>query len=154
LKWQDFKTNDIRQQRSKAKNFVDEVDSWAAKTKDWLAEFGSGALAQHLQLRSTRVVPISSVRLFAIGRSASRFQNYGYRQQSEDVAVCNWAQFVRLRYQVGPVQNVLESLHSRIVAENAYTIEVQPLPHEITAAGQVILFEDLWNSFPDEGGSG
>jgi hypothetical protein len=49
---------------------------------------------------------------------------------------------------------VLESLHSRIVAENAYPIEVQPLPHEITAAGQVIFFGDLWNSFPDEGGSG
>jgi hypothetical protein len=150
LKWQDFKTNDIRQQRSKAKNFVDEVDCWAAKTKQWLAEFSSGALAQHLQLKTTRFVSISSIRLFAMGRSASRFQSYGYTQKSEDVAVCNWAQFVRLRYQVGPVQNVLQSLHNRIVAENAYPIEVQRLPHKIIAAGQEILFEDLWNSLPEE----
>jgi hypothetical protein len=150
LKWQDFSTNEIRKQRSKAKNFVDQVDTWAEKVEMWINECGIKALFKSLRLKTGALGPVPKVRLFAIGRSASRFRSYGFTVKSGDLAVCSWPQFVRLRYEVGPADNVVQSLHERIQTENAYPINKQALPHEMIAAGQRISFEDLWNLYGDE----
>ena len=80
-----------------------------------------------------------------MGRSASRFQSYGYELKCKEIAACSWRQFVRLRYEIGPDPNVIESLHLRIREEESYPIALRPIPHEIEAAGQRIIFEDLWN---------
>jgi hypothetical protein len=150
LKWQDFSTNEIKKQRSKAKNFVDQVDAWSQKVETWISEFGIKALFKSLRLKVGALGPVHKVRLFAIGRSASRFQSYGFTVKSRDLAVCSWPQFVRLRYEVGPAENVFQSLHGKIQTENAYPINKQALPHEILAGGQRISFEDLWNLYGDE----
>lgn len=150
LKWQDFSINEIKQARSKAKNFVDQVDSWAQKTGLWVNEFGTNALCKTLRLKLPAREQISAVRLFAMGRSASRFQSYGYTTTSKNLAVCTWSQFVRLRYEVGPAVNVLQSLHERVQSEYTLPTNNKPLPHEITAAGQKILLDNFWNLYDDD----
>jgi hypothetical protein len=150
LKWQEFGTYAIKERRSRAKNFVDQVDSWAEKVRSWIHEFGSHRLFQSLGLKICTASQIPAIRLFAIGRSASRFQSYGYEPKSKELSVCAWPQFVRLRYEVGPAEHVIDSLHHRIQEEKSYAIPMKPMPHEIVAAGQRIEFEDLWNSFDDE----
>jgi len=150
LKWQDFSTSDIDVQRSKAKNFVTRVDQWARRVRAWIAEFGLEALSKGLQLNSEASRRVSAVRLFAIGRSASRFRSYGYVPDCEEVASCSWAQFVRLRYEIGPAENVFEALHKEIKRENVQRIAVKPIPHEIVVAGQKVLFENLWNTYGEE----
>lgn len=147
LKWQEFSTYAIKERRSRAKNFVEEVDSWAEKVHGWIHEFGSHRLFQSLGLRIGTADQNPVVRLFAIGRSASRFQSYGYEPKSKELSVCTWPQFVRLRYEIGPAEHVIDSLHRQIQKEKSYTIPMKPMRHEIIAAGQRIEFEDLWNSF-------
>ncbi len=150
LKWQDFGTYEIKERRSRAKNFVDQVDLWAEKVRSWIHEFGSQRLFQSLGLKIGTADQTPAIRLFAIGRSASRFQSYGYEPKSKELSVCAWPQFVRLRYEIGPAEHVIDSLHRRIQEEKSYAIPMTPMPHEIVAAGQRIEFEDLWNSFDDE----
>ncbi len=150
LKWQEFGTYSIKERRSRAKNFVEQVDSWADKVNGWIYEFGSQRLFQSLGLKIGTADQTPAIRLFAIGRSASRFQSYGYEPKSKELSVCAWPQFVRLRYEIGPAEHVIDSLHRRIQEEKSYAIPMTPMPHEIVAAGQRIEFEDLWNSFDDE----
>jgi hypothetical protein len=88
--------------------------------------------------------------MFAIGRSSSRFRSYGYVPKCRELAVCAWAQVVRLRYEVGPAANVLQSLHDKIQSESSYPIDRKPMPHKIIAAGQELLFENLWNDYDEE----
>jgi hypothetical protein len=147
LKWQDFGTSEIKKQRSKAKNFVEQIDSWAAGTQGWIDEFGTAALCSALRLR---VGNVRSILLFAIGRSASRFQSYGYVPRSAALAVCTWPQFVRLRHEIGPAAHVLPELHARVQAERVRPIDRRPLPHQIIAAGQRISFDDLWCDYNDD----
>ena len=87
--------------------------------------------------------------MFAIGRSVSRFRSYGYAPQCESVAVCSWPQFVRLRYEIRPTQNVFRSLHAQIRTESIGPTKLKAIPHEMVVAGQKVLFENLWNGYDD-----
>ena len=139
--------NDVRRQRSRAHNFVEQVDGWANALEDWIAEFGVAELCTCLRLPAPKSAGCT-VRLFAMGRSAARFRSYGYSQKVHSVAVCTWPQFVRLRYETGPVPHVIEALHSAIRAEQTSPPPVVPWPHELTVAGQRIVMDDLWNTLP------
>jgi hypothetical protein len=150
LKWQDFDSNDVRRQRSKAKNFVEQVDAWARETQGWTNEYGAVALCQTLRLKLDEGRGVSAILMFAIGRSAARFQSYGYIGQSKDVGICVWPQFVRLRHEIGPADDVFRSLYERIQSESQRPINSKPLPHEIAAAGHRVLFEDLWRLHDDQ----
>lgn len=150
LKWQDFSINEIREARSKAKNFVEQVDSWAQKTELWVKDSGAQALCKTLQLKLAAHEQITAVRLFAIGRSASRFQSYGYTTTSKNLAVCTWSQFVRLRHEIGPAINVLKSLYERVQIEYTHAAKKKVLSHEIVAADQKILLENFWNLYDDD----
>lgn len=150
LKWQDFSTNQIRQQRSKAKNFVDQIDDWAFKVESWIEEFGVEQLCKALQLKLDLCKEITSIKLFAIGRSAARFQSYGYMPQNENVATAVWPQFVRIRYETGIVENIFEVLHEKIQNEKAYRIETTPMPYTFEASGKKITFADLWNGYGED----
>jgi hypothetical protein len=74
LKWQDFNSNDVAKQRSRAKNFVEKVDAWAKGVQGWISASGVASLSPTLRLGQPS--PISQVHLFAIGRSSARFQSY------------------------------------------------------------------------------
>lgn len=115
----------------------------------WIHEFGSHRLFQSLGPKIGTTAQIPAIRLFAIGRSASRFQRHRCEPKSKELSVCAWPQFIRLRYEIGPAEHVIVSLHHRIQQDKSYATPMKPM-HEIVAAGQRIEFEDLWNSFDDE----
>ena len=148
LKWQDFNSNDVTKQRSKAKNFVEKVDVWADSVEGWLAEFGTNRLQRALRIRSAS--GISQIRLFALGRSAARFQSYGYVPQVDSVASATWRQFTRLRYEIGASENVLRDLHAAVQAERTTPVTLRPIRQEVPLGAHTIVLENLWNAFDDD----
>jgi hypothetical protein len=150
LKWQDFDTHDLKRQRSKAKNFIEQTDKWAKDISSWIDEFGCEALLNALQLRITRAATPVVPFLFAIGRSASRFQSYGYVSQVDSLASCMWKRFIRLRFEVGPASKVFSALHNRIRSELTAPPTKAAIPFEIEIDGQRIEFADMWTEYPPE----
>lgn len=146
LKWQDFGTSDVKKQKSKARNFVDQIDGWVDKANSWIEDQGLEALGGALQLKGQ----VKMAKIFAIGRFSARFRSYGYAPSSPSVAVSTWLQFVRLRYQIGPVEDVIGRLHESIMRETFATIEVTKIPYEIEVAGTRIVFDNFWNEFDDD----
>jgi hypothetical protein len=147
LKWQDFSSNDVAKQRSKAKNFVEKVDAWAWSVQGWLAEFGTQSLLRSLRIKSTS--GISQIHLFALGRSAARFQSYGYVSQVGAIASATWRQFTRLRYEVGPSERVLSDLHAAIQAESTTPLTLIPIRQVMQLRTHTVVLENLWNAFDD-----
>jgi hypothetical protein len=145
LKWQDFVNTEVKRQRSQASNFIYAVDEWAKRIKEWIADHGLKELAQSLQLPSQ----IASFRLFAIGRQAAHFASLGFVSSHPDIAFSTWPQFVRLRFQLGPVERVFDKLHTALLKERCSSATVMPVPHEITVGSQRILFENNWYSFDE-----
>jgi hypothetical protein len=148
LKWQDFNSNDIAKQRSRARNFVEKVDVWAKSVEGWIAEFGDVELMRALRMK--RGTEMTKVRLFAIGRSAARFQSYGFSHKAESIASATWRQFARLRYEIGPTENVLRDLHAAIQAEKSTPVMLKPIRQEVPLANYRLVFENFWNEFEDE----
>ena len=146
LKWQDLASNRLRAIRSKAKNFVERVSLWADQVEDWIEEFGETELCRALKLKLPNGAVPSRVMMFAVGRSGARFKSYGYALTNENIAACNWNQFVRLRYEVGPSERVLSEIHSRIFAEQSRIEMRKPLPYSFEIDGRTIRFEDMWSA--------
>jgi len=145
LKWQDSDSNLVRKQMSKAKNFIVQIDDWAAKVTRWISNFGNNDLKSSLGILRKKMPEINSIYLFGIGRLSARFQSYGQEQKVTNIAVSNWDQFIRIRVEVGAVDDVFKSVYDAIRSEAAGTIPVIPIPHEMTFQGQKILFKDMWN---------
>ena len=150
LKWQDFSTHSLKKQKSKARNFVDQVDDWSGKIISWVDEFGVEALCRAIQVPRADRAKVTAVRLFAIGRLASRFQSYGYSQKHLETATGTWAQFVRLREAIGPAPDVFSELHQKLIDERQRSVERKPMRHEIQLMGRTVVFEDLWSQFGDD----
>jgi hypothetical protein len=148
LKWQDFNSNDVAKQRSRARNFVEKVDAWAQAVDGWIAEFGTALLVNNLRMRFPD--DVSQVRLFAVGRSAARFQSYGYVSQVPAVASVTWRQFARLRYEIGPSANVLCDLHAAIQGERSTPVILRPIRQQLVLRDHTVVFENLWNAYDDE----
>lgn len=144
LKWQDFGSNRLRAIRSKAKNFVERVSIWADRVDAWIEEFGEAELCRSLKLKLPKGAVPTGVKTFAIGRSNARFTSYGFALTNENIAACNWNQFVRLRYEVGPIERVLSELHERIVSERSRVVSRRPLMYSFEIDGKRICFEDMW----------
>lgn len=149
LKWQDFNSNDVRRQSSRAKNFVEKVDAWASRTEQWIAEFGLSSLLQALRISVPASTPPSSFRLFALGRSAARFRSYGFVPKNVSVAACSWRQFIKLRYKIGPADRVISELHAKIQTEHTKQVQPVPVEQELSIGGYRIVFENLYNGFED-----
>jgi hypothetical protein len=148
LKWQDFNSNDVAKQRSRARNFVEKVDGWARSVEGWIREFGDVAVMRALRMK--HATGVTKVRLFAVGRSAARFQSYGFSHQVEDIASATWRQFARLRFEIGPTENVLRDLHAAIQAEKSTPVLLKPIQQEIPIANYRVVFENLWNEFEEQ----
>lgn len=145
IKWQNFDTNDVRALRSRAKNFVEDVDAWADALAGFLHVSEASRLRQVLRLGTGDAV--KNVHLFAISRSAARFRGYGYDVRNEAVAAGTWHQFCRARHEVGPVEDVFGTLHRRLKEEAGAAIQGRPRPYEVQMGDQTFVFHDLWNSF-------
>ncbi|WP_341236214.1 hypothetical protein [uncultured Sulfitobacter sp.] len=145
LKWQDFKGATTRQTMSRAKNFVGQVQKWAEDTAAWISSNGTEELLKSLRLRKPPGIEAVSVRLFVIGQMGARFGSYGHKVEDSRLAAATWPQFVRLRYEIGPVSSVFRSLHSAIIAESTGKVSVHPMPFDLETCGTVVQFENLWN---------
>jgi hypothetical protein len=149
LKWQDFTSSSVRTQRSKAKNFTDQVRGWAEKTTSWIDQFGAPALCQVLKIKPPDGSGPRAVRLAAIGRSNARFRSYGYNIGS-DVLALPWSQFVRLRLAIGPGQDFFKFLTQAVIDEAASSIERKPLPYVLERRGLRVTFRDIWGGIEDD----
>lgn len=152
LKWQDFSTGEIRQQRSKAKNFVERVDKWTAAVLAWIDTERHDGLRRALRIKAAATAPITEIRLFAVGRSVARFRSYGFAPQHTETAVATWPQFIRSRLEIGPAPNVITAIHARLRCESQLTLTRTPMPHKIVAAGQQVIFQDPWIDADEECG--
>lgn len=148
LKWQDFSTSNVRAQRSKAKNFVDQVEGWGEKVTSWLDEFGVAALCKSLKIRVPGGELPTLVRLWAIGRSNARFQSYGYNTGSQVLAL-TWPQLIRLRFEIGPEEDVFVRITRQATEEAATAAKRTPMPYVIEHRGVRTIFRDIWSSFDD-----
>ncbi|TBZ20998.1 hypothetical protein [Rhizobium leguminosarum] len=150
LKWQDFSSSSIRTQRSKAKNFSDQVQDWAGKVMSWINQFGVPELCRALRIKPPNGSEPRDVRLVAIGRSNARFRSYGYNLGG-NVLVLPWPQFARLRLTIGPGQDFFEILAKAIVDENAAYVDRKSLPYILERHGLRITFRDIWSgaTFPE-----
>lgn len=149
LKWQDFSTSSVRAQRSKAKNFVDQVETWGKRTTLWLDQFGVAALCKSLKIKLPSGELPTLVRLWAIGRSNARFQSYGYAGGPQ-ILVLAWPQLVRLRYEIGSGEDVFAMVTRRAVEETAATAVRTPMPYILDHRGIRVVFRDIWSSYDDE----
>lgn len=145
IKWQDFYTNDVRQLRSKAKNFVQGMDDWASIVEEWLTRLSDLGLKQSLRLRDVDAPNITKVYLFGVGRSGARFKGYGFETKHQMLALANWPQFARARYEVGPTDNVFQKLHARLRLEMEDHVEPEPEPMSVELFDHEIHFADLWS---------
>ncbi len=149
LKWQDFASSNVRSQRSKAKNFVEQVEQWAVKTTTWIEQFGIGALLRALKLNVEFDLSTIKLRLVVVGRSNARFRSYGFKTSSPGLIILPWTQLVRLRYEIGPGQNVFGELAARVQTEAEHQIARTPLPYVMDLGDCKITFKDIWNEFED-----
>ncbi len=150
IKWQDYFTNDVRILRSKARNLTREMDEWAEKVVSWIEQRGKNELIKTLRLKLRKGMSISSIYLFGISRSAARMRGYGFTTGNKNLAIANWPQFLRARYELGPVNRVFHQLFDTLRLEMHETIIAKPLPVTINVSGTSILFENMWNTFTDE----
>lgn len=146
LKWQDFTSSSVRTQRSKAKNFSDQVQDWAEKVMSWINQFGAAALCRAFKIKPPDGTEPRLVRLIAIGRSNARFRSYGYNTAG-NMLVLPWPQFARLRLAIGPGQDFFKLLTEAVTNENAVPVERKPLPYVLERHGLRVTFRDIWNGF-------
>uniref|UniRef100_B0T8P2 Uncharacterized protein n=1 Tax=Caulobacter sp. (strain K31) TaxID=366602 RepID=B0T8P2_CAUSK len=149
LKWQDFSTSNVRSQKSKAKNFTEQVERWGKKTTMWIDQFGVAALCRALKIKLPGGQLPTLIRLWAIGRSNARFQSYGYTAGPQVLALA-WPQFVRLRLELGLGADVFADI-TRIAVDEAMTITPRTaMPYELTNRGIRVLFKDVWTHCVEE----
>lgn len=146
IKWQDFYSNDVKKLRSMASNLSNELDEWAEKVSFWINKAGKSEITKTLRLKLRKNMPISSIYLFGISRNKARVQGYGFNINSDNLAIANWPQFLRVRYKLGPADRVFHSLFETLRFKMNEKVNVNPLPMSIRVAEHLITFEDMWNT--------
>jgi hypothetical protein len=145
LKWQDFKGATLKQTMSRAKNFADAVSSWATTTSGWIENHGFDQLLRALQMPNVASGLIRSVHLFAIGQMSARLRQYGYKPENKTLAITTWSQFLRIRHEVGPADQVISRIFAKAQAEEIGNATASAHPYEMHSCGQIIRFENMWN---------
>lgn len=153
LKWQDFSTSAVKSQRSRAENYTSKVSSWVTKVTLWTDQFGVAALCSALRVKLPSGASPRCIRFVAIGRSNARFRSYGYDLGPAALSL-PWAQFTRLRHEIGSGQDFFALLEQRLIEEGETAIARTPLPYVLERDGWTVKFADLWSSFDDEDEAG
>lgn len=149
LKWQDFASANIRTQKSKAKNFVHGVESWADKVTGWINEHGVSTLCQSLQIKLPAGAAPSAIRLWGVGRSNARFGSLGYPSGTKVLAL-TWPQLIRLRHEVGSGADIFAEVAARALDESSRPARRVPLAYVMLCRGTRVLFKDIWSTIPAE----
>lgn len=149
IKWQDYATNDVRELRSRAKNFADEMQAWSNVVEEYIRSKSKDELQQALRIKLPRGSRIRDVYMFGLSRTFGRVAGYGYEIRNQNIAISTWPQFARLRFEVGPVDDVFAAIHRRLQEESTACLATVPHPVTITVKGKEILFKDFWQGFED-----
>lgn len=153
LKWQDFGTTSVRVQRSKAKNFTGQVESWGKKTAVWIDQFGTAALCKALKVKLPGGELPTVIRLWAVGRSNARFQSYGYTVGPQ-VLVLAWPQLIRLRLELGVGADLFSEITRRAVEEASTVPTRTAIPYVLSNRGVRVTFKDVWTHGEEVADSG
>ena len=145
IKWQNFHTSDVKKLRSRAKNFIHEIDSWAFKVEKWIDDNGIDELNKTLRIKVSKDNPISQVYLFGLSKTAARMNGYGYYLNSSKIAITNWSMFERLRGEVGPTKRVFHDLHTIIKKKENEKYRSIPVEVNIKTRNYTFEFKDLWS---------
>lgn len=149
IKWQDYFFNDVKKLRSKARNLTHELNEWASKTGKWIADHGRDELIKNLRLTLQHSQVLSGIYLFGISRSKVRMQGYGYSIDSENLAIANWHQFSRNRFEVGPAPRVFQALHQALKEQEKIKVKTRPLPVTWNIGDYNLCFEDLYSALDE-----
>lgn len=148
IKWQDYFTNNVREQRSKAGNLASELDAWAKSVVSWVSGTPSDKVAQAFRLKLRGPQRITSLFLFGISRAVSRPEGYGFPVTDPLLSVASWPQLKRVRLEIGPAPSVIGRMHEVFrVEEEAGLLGVTPIPVEMEIQGLRIRYEDMWNTY-------
>lgn len=147
IKWQDFFFNDINKLKSRASNLTKGLDDWTYKVNKWIESNGLKKLLQTLRIKSTKGNPISQVYLFAISKNAARMKGYGHETTVENLAITNWPQFARNRFEIGPSEKVFRDLFETLKEQENDNVETKPLPAEFAIEGKSFKYKDLWSTY-------
>lgn len=149
IKWQDYFTNNVREQRSKAGNLAFELDVWANNVASWISKTPPHKVAQAFRLKLKGPQRITSVFLFGVSRAVARPAGYGFSLSSSFLSVASWPQLKRVRLKVGPASSVIGQIHEVLREEEGVELpEITPLPVEIEIQGLRIRYENMWNKYP------
>lgn len=146
IKWQDWSTNDVRELRSKASNFVREIEKWATRVCEWIAGRSANEVLTAFRFNAGSDGYVRRIFLFVVSRHASRMSGYGFESNNAFLALSTWAQWIRVRAQVGPVPEVFDKIHEKLCEEHLTTAEVTPMPFAInvSSADTVVEYADLF----------
>lgn len=149
IKWQDFFLNDVKKLRSRANNLTKSLDEWAKKVNDWMNCNGLPKLLQSLRLKSINGKTVENVYLFGISKNAARMQWYGFSTTTENLAVANWPQFQKNRFEIGPSERVFTDMFEALKKQEKDCIETIPFPTEFTIDNKTFQIKDFWSTYED-----
>lgn len=149
IKWQDYFTNDPKVLRSKTINLSNRMNKWGKAVTKWAQSVDEAEMIATLRLKIKNTLSIQSVYLFGISYSVSRISSFTEIKINDNLAIANWPQFCRNRFETGPVDHVFKKIHDSIKNEEIGTLTSKPLPVTIKIAGKSILYEDLWSGIED-----
>jgi hypothetical protein len=96
---------------------------------------------------------VKTIYLFGISHSVARTAGYGFGIKADGIAMGNWAQFARIRYEVGPVASVLGAIYNKLFdEEQRESAETAALRYTLKCFGEggvEIEFDGLWQTLPD-----
>lgn len=147
LKWQDFKGATLAQTISRAKNFTKGVSAWAQTVSDWIEAHDLDQLLRSLRISKSGSVGIKNVYMFAVGQMNARFHHYGYQVKNKNLAIATWPQFLRIRHEIGPVDQVIRELHDRVRSEDTRDVSTSAIPYEMHTCGGSVRFENMWSKW-------
>lgn len=146
IKWQNYFTNDVKKLRSRAKNFIDEINRWTEKMMDWIDSTEILKITKNFQLKSSaNIFTKSKIYLFGLSKNSARMQGYGYKLNNGKIAVGTWAQFARNRTDIGPKSNVISKLFQNLKEEENAKIKSRPIPVKIPFSNITLDFKDIWS---------
>lgn len=149
FKWQDFFTNDVRQLRSRAKNFTEQMDTWADAVIEWFQQQSEAQVRQTFRLKA-RGAPIRRIFLFGMARTRARMEGFGYGTTHSNLAVCTWHQFARVRYEVGPGEDVLTRIHYHLLNTRSGDADLRPLPFSVSSGEFTFHYPNLMNAVRED----
>ena len=148
LKWQDYRTNNVQELRSKAKNMSEETDKWAYNVEKWFSNVTSEQATRTFKIKSKSDFVV--ILLFVVSREVSYIEGYGYYPKNPALAIANYPYFVRLRTEIGPYQNTFLLMHKALTEKRSDISKIEPQPLSFEIMEHKFICERFWFGIPSQ----